>query len=219
MAGTLNENIPLFNTDNKAKIIGGNGGDAGRLFILTDSQYPGLDTQVASISYTREWPGPNNSLTFSKSSIKSGNNEGSSTDLYSLSKDIGNTVPELAPYQGFLLWQDRRNSYVHYKDAYKYVDDGGDGDLNTPVYNYDLIPSYPSLGSTSPQLEIWATPFAHFDGTIYQPRGAWTRLQASGNYNGPLRIVSGALKTQGSGLLRLTGPAVQTIVYVTALVE
>ncbi len=224
MAGTLNENIPLLNTDNKAKIIGGNGSDAGRLFILTDSQYPGLETQLANIPNAREWAGPNkNTLVFSKSSIKSGNNAGSSTELYSLSKDIGNTVPELAPYQGFLLWQDRRNSYVHYKDDNKYVDDGVDGDkytLNDPVYNYDSKGNgYPSLGSTSPQLELWATPFAHFDGTIYQPRGAWTKLQASGNYNGPLRIVSGALRTQGSGHRRLTGPAIQTIVYGTALVE
>ncbi|MEN6534867.1 MAG: pilus assembly protein TadG-related protein [Bryobacteraceae bacterium] len=217
-AGTKDPRAELLNVDNASTLLGGNGSDLGRLFILTDSQYPGLSEQIATFGYTRQWGGTDGqTLTFAKSSIQAGNTADSYISLYSLSQGIGTAIPSLEGYEGFMIWQDRRNSYVHYRDNYTYVDETC-GDLNHPCYNYNLS-GYPALGSTSPQLELWATPYSHFDGVIYQPRGAWTRLQAAGNYNGPLRIVSGALLTGGSGILELTGPTVQTVTYVTALVE
>ena len=217
-AGTKNPKDSVLSVNTAATLLGGNGKDAGRLFILTDSQYSGLANQIANFGYSLDWGGTDgNTLTFASASIRTGNNEASYISLYGLSKDIGSTVLNLKGYEGMMIWQDRRNSYVHYRDNYTYVDETC-GDLNHPCYNYKLS-GYPALGSTSPQLELWANAYSHLDGTIYQPRGAWTKLQAEQDYNGPLRIVSGGLYTLGGGDLILTGPSVQTVTYVTALVE
>ncbi|HSB15480.1 MAG TPA: hypothetical protein VLE22_13570, partial [Bryobacteraceae bacterium] len=102
-------------------------------------------------------------------------------------------------------------SYVGYTSA-GYVDESCGG-LDSPCAGGATPPS------DSPQLQIWATPFAKFKGLIYQPRGAWTVVQAAGDYDGPLRIVSGALELQGTGRLTLNGESPPIINYVTALVE
>jgi len=225
---------PLLNNDNKSTLVSSSsGGDAGRLFILTDSPaansgYPGLvdhvqtiDSYLTGIGGVRRWAGPGNTLYFAKSSIKAGNNLSSRVELWGLN-DTSPTLPaELEPFAlspvygrgaGLMIWQDQRNSYV------KYTSDGqvdtSCGDLSDPCYN-----SSPAPPGDSPQLEIWATPYAKYEGVVYQPRGAWTVLQAAGDYQGAMRIVTGALKTQGSGVLNMAGEAPPIINYMTALVE
>ena len=204
---------PLFNNDNAAQLLSTSADDAGRIFILSDTSYPGLERQLGAITDRKVWGGAgHDELFFSRSSIKSGNNASSRVDLYGLDKDalpLGETVLR-EKFNSVLLWQDQRNSYVGYDDGGVNLECGG---LNTPC------PGGATPPSDSPQLEIWATPYAHFEGTIYQPRGAWTVLQAAGDYVGPLRIITGAMELQGSGRLTLTGEAPPIIRYTTALIE
>ena len=68
-------------------------------------------------------------------------------------------------------------------------------------------------------LSIWASPFTDYKGVIYQPRGAWTKMQGSGAYQGPLQIVSGAMMLAGTPDLTLTGNPDPISTYKTALVE
>jgi hypothetical protein len=211
LAGTKGPSTPLLEIDNKSLIQGGNGADAGRIFILTDSKYPGLESRVATVS-PRYWPGPDNSLTFAMSSIKTGNNSGSRIDLYGLTDRTGNLPSGLEPFVPVLFWQDQLNSYV------KYTADSQVSqcpDLAHPCMNA----SYPGLASSSPQFEMWATPFTSLRGAIYQPRGAWMLLQASGVMQGPLQVVTGAAKFQGSGTLSMSGVNDPIFVYGAALIE
>jgi hypothetical protein len=225
LAGTKNETIPLFDNSNKAWLQGGNyeapNADLGRVFILTDSSYGGqLTNQVASIltavSGNIAWPG--GKLGFSYSAIKSGNNADSRVELVGLSKAHEDALDTygLKPFTPVVIWQDQANSYVTYENGVVKTTGGAScgGTLDNPCYN-----SYPAPPSIAPQLEIWATPNAHLSGTIYQPRGSWTVIQASGLYEGPLQIISGALNMQGSGELTLIGPTNPVVRYVTALVE
>ena len=220
---------PLFNNDNRATLLSP-GGDAGRIFILTDSQYPGLSSHVSSIdgwlagnNGLRQWPAEGTNLFFAKSSIKAGNNAASRVELIGLNERSSSLPEELRPFSlspvngrgaGVIIWQDQGNSYVMYTIDGQVDASCSEGNLSQPCYN-----SYPAPPDDSPQLEIWATPFAKYEGVVYQPRGAWTILQASGDYQGAMRIVSGALKTQGSGVLQLAGESPPIINYVTALVE
>ena len=209
-AGVANSSTPVFDMDNKAFLRGGTsqGSDAGRMFILTDSSYEGrLDTTVANIP-NKTW----STLEFGKAAIKSGNNAGSGVELFGL--DTANPLVEAAGLSDYpvVIWQDRLNSRV----KYEYDGDldlscnGGSGSINNPCTNAD---------SPTRQLELWATPKTKYGGVIYQPRGAWTLLQASGNYTGALQIITGALKTQGSGNLTLTSPSTPVTRFVAALVE
>jgi hypothetical protein len=210
----------VLDTDNKALLLGGTGenADAGRILIFTDSRYEGrLDATKAGIPNFAQSLWPSQELSFGNASIKSGNNADSHVELYGLNKlhqdviDAG--LQEWAPV---VVWQDQLNSNVKYA-----TDEFGHstGQIDTSCLANSL--DSPCMNPYSPyrQLEIWATPFAKYGGVIYQPRGSWTWLQASGDYEGPLQIISGALKTTGSGNLTLTGPMIPTTIWVAALVE
>ncbi len=211
LAGTRGPSTLLLDFQNGALIQGGNGMDAGRIFILTDSNYPGLESRVNSVG-PRLWPGPGNSLTFAMSSIKTGNNDNSRITLYGLSRLNGGLPTPLEPWGSVLFWQDQRNSYVTY-NADSTVTQCPD--LSHPCMNT----SYPGLTSTAPEFDLWATPYTSLHGALYQPRGAWTLLQASGVVTGPLMLVTGAAKFQGNGSLSMVGVTEPIYTYATALVE
>jgi len=228
---------PLFNNDNNAMLLSSspNGSDTGRIFILTDTRYPGLDIQVSDIrNYAQlAWPGPiangAPTLYYSKSSVKAGNNANSSVQLHGLNELQAANMPgqtnvagkqlkdfALAPVTGqgagVLFWQDQGNSYVDYNNF-------GDVEYGTCTLDNPCMNSYPHDPDESPQFEIWASPFADLNGIIYQPRGAWSLVQANGDYTGAIRIVSGNMKFQGSGTLTMTGVGSPITTYVTALIE
>jgi len=211
----------VFNTDNKTLLIGGTGEnqDPGRVLIFTDGSYEGrLNATKAGIPNGSSLP----LLQFGNASVKSGNNAGSHVELYGLDK-LDSTViaAGLDEWAPVVMWQDQLNSNV------KYVTDAsghstGQIDITSCGPGHTL--DNPCMNSPSPppgyrELQVWATPYAKYGGVIYQPRGSWTWLQASGDYVGPLQLISGALKTTGSGNLTLTGPMIPTTVWVAALVE
>ena len=211
LAGTRSPDVLNLQMSNKTLIQGGDGNDAGRIFILTDSKYPGLEN-VTSLLDRMSWPGPDHSLTFAASSVKGGNNEDTSTTLWGLNRRSPNLPDALQPFTPVVIWQDQRNSYV------KYSADGTVSqcpDLAHPCLNTD----YPGITSTSPQFDLMATPFTALNGAIYQPRGAWSVVQASGTMQGAMQIVSGAIRFRGTGDITMLGVTDPTVVYVVALVE
>ena len=207
----------LLNMDNRAWVTGGSEltPDAGRVLILTNSSYDHmLDNTVTNFPVARNWPG--NSLVYAQSSIKSGNNEASRIQLFGLNRgsdELKITAPNAIGYKldefvPVVIWQDQKNSNVVYTDN-GYIDTGC-GDLDNPCYNAE---------SPARQLEIWSSELAKYGGLIYQPRGAWTVIQATDDYLGELRIVSGAMELQGSSRLTLSGAPQPILRYVAALVE
>ncbi len=211
LAGTRGPDTLLLDIDNKSLIEGGSGNDAGRIFILTDSQYPGLESRVNTVG-TRYWPGPDNSLTFAMTSIKTGNSADSRISLYGLSTRNGTLPSDLEPFTPVLFWQDQRNSYVQYNSDATVTQCP---DLAHPCLNN----SYPGLTSNSPEFDLWATPYTSLNGAVYQPRGAWMLVQASGVMQGPLQVVTGAAKFQGTGTLTMSGVTDPVWIYGAALVE
>jgi hypothetical protein len=210
-AGVASEGTPVFDAGNKALITGGNGEDAGRLLILTDSTYPGLQQHIAAIPMSRTW----DSLTFGPASFKAGSNADSGVTLYGLDKSRG--LPADRNAQGYgieafaptVIWQDQRNSNVGYT---------ADGNIDTSCPGATLDRPCANPGGDR-GLELWANERSRFFGLIYQPRGAWMVLQAGPGYRGPLQIVSGALQTRGSGRLEMETPVVPLTRRAAALVE
>ena len=211
----------VLDIDNRAWVTGGAGenSDLGRILILTDSSYDGmlapvvggLRQQVDVVAWS--------SLQFGKASLKSGNNDASRIQLYGLNPGLDESVaPGANPFTGTTLkdfapaviWQDQKNSTVRYDNSGNV--DTSCGDLDNPCTNSLTNPS-------SPQLEIWASQYAKYGGYIYQPRGAWTVVQATDDYLGALQIVSGAVELQGSSNLTLTSPSVPITRWACALVE
>jgi hypothetical protein len=190
-------------------VSGGSGGDAGRIFILTDSSYGGDSIMSAVVSGVpnKNW----SSLGFGDATLKSGNGAFS---LYGLDPSLG--LPnDLQGFASLVIWQDQRNSTVLY-DAEGYVmnspDCGGDG--------ADRACSNPN--QNDPQLTIWGgkqSATTTIAGIVYQPRGAWTQIHSGTSFHGALALITGAIDMQGSPTLDLTGPGLPITTLTSVLVH
>jgi hypothetical protein len=181
--------------------------DAGEIFIFTDTHYSGLNVpnSVASIQ---------SQLGYGTSGIKTGNCNNCDINLHGLNK---NNLPANSPLDDFapvIMWQDQGNSHIKYDSSGNVDYTSCGGTLDSPCTN----PNVPA-GATSPEMDILATPTVHLYGAVYQPRGAWTVMQASGTDSGPLQIVTGAFSLQGSGNLNLQGISQPLTTLSCALVE
>jgi hypothetical protein len=156
-------------------------------------------------------------LPHAASFIQAGNNASSRITLKGLAKGDSNEnfVPaELRPFAPFVMWQDQHNSNVHYTQGSQ-VDIGCPSPNNTLDRPCTQTPD----DDESPKLEIHSTPFLDLTGAIYQPRGAFSYVVASGTETGPLQIISGAMKLQGTPQLTLTGLPQPVTILSIALVE
>lgn len=207
MAGSSSTSTPVLNFDNNAWIVGGvdQDSDAGRIFILSDAQYPGLSAQQGL-------PTAVTSLGFGPASVKSGNTFGSHVQLFGLNPTDGNVeAAGLKDFAPVVIWQDQRNSPVLYENGNVKYDPA---QIDTP-YTSPIV----SSTSGSPQLELWASQYAKYGGIIYQPRGAWTVIQANNDYEGAMQIISGAMVIKGNSRLTLTSPLHPITTPVAALIE
>jgi Flp pilus assembly protein TadG len=221
LAGVKNTDTAVFETTNNAYVTGGTSetSDAGRVFILTNSSYDGqLAATAAGIPLPiKEWPSLGESnLDFGPAIFKSGNNDASRLSIYGLNKTSSFLPPELEDFGPIVIWQDQQNSYVEYTaDGNIDTTSCGSGHtIDNPCPSDDITPP-----SEQPRLELHANQRSVFGGIVYQPRGAWTQIQAAPGYAGPLRIITGAMDVQGSGTLTLTSPSVPLTTWTASLVE
>lgn len=216
----------VFETRNATKITGGGVSgagtlaDAGRLFILTDSTYPGLAQQIQSIDTylagqggSRQW----DYLHFGTSSFQSGNNEQSSVNLYGLDKSVTHSETNaqgfgLQDFGNIVIWQDQRNSNVKYNadGTYDWTSCGGQG------HNIENLCTNTTADRS---MNLSANQQTTIEGIVYQPRGANVTVWAGTGYQGPITLVSGAIYLQGTPDLTLTGPLQPLTRRVAALVE
>ena len=240
-AGAQNASTPLFQTGNGVTIAGGTSAnsDAGRVLIFTDFRQaaqrnlPVISGATAVNSYANQIEGiynaihtacgacvwnqnPWNSTGLPHGSVdfKAGNGSGNNYNMYGLNSNGTGVPTELQPYGNLLLWQDQHNSYVRYKQ--NGTIDTGCGTMDSPCRQ---TPAARSEDPTAPMLSVAASPTAHFNGIIYQPRGAWTALQGSGVDSGPLQIISGAITLNGSPAVTLTSLSDPLSTFKVALVE
>lgn len=191
-------------------IAGGAGGDAGRIFILTDSSYGGDATMadvVAGIP-NKNWT----SLGFGETTLKSGNG---AISLYGLNTSSASLPSELQNFAPVVMWQDQHNSNILY-DSSGYVrnsrDWGGDGGDK----------ACPNTAQNDPQLTLWGgnqSTTTTIAGIVYQPRGAWTEIHSGTNFNGALTLITGAIDMQGSPTLNLKGDGLPITTLTSVLVH
>lgn len=207
------EGAPMFEISNGTILQdctagGGQNTDAGEIFIFTDTRYPGLDPQVANagpVAAIRD------TLTFGVAGIKTGNNDNSQITLHGLNDQHPNVDAEgLDPFSPTVFWQDQRNSRVKYL---------ADGNLDVSCGSRTNPCTNSPENDLSREMFLRATPNVTIYGAAYQPRGAWLNLQAGGNYTGPLQIVTGAVRLQGSPPLNLSSISNPITRRVAALVE
>ena len=217
MAGTTTGTV--FQNDSRASLLSTYTGpnDPGRVFILTDgSNYPGMASVVNNIAAGGYSTSAISNLAFGISAIRGADN-GSQVTLTGLdathSDIIGAGLQNFAPV---LVWQDQANTPVSYDPTGNVMYRGCGGALGDSIDR----PCYHTMNDpNSPQLTVWTTPQTNYNGAIYQPRGAWTTLHASGTYYGGLQIVSGAVDIQGTADLTFVNPSIPITNLVSILVE
>jgi Flp pilus assembly protein TadG len=230
LAGVADKRDPVFSVPNQVTLNNTSTTDAGRIFIFTSfgdgtgndtgggamtETYPGMSTIYQEMrTYYQQpcgtppcgWsatPFANTGLAYSDVDIQAGNNASSRVTLKGLDRLHASLPADLREFSPVVMWQDQANSYLNYSST---------GQPLTGVSNT-------VSDSDSPQLRLIASPFADYAGVIYQPRGSWTNLQASGSYLGPLMIVTGAMKVQGSPDLTLTSTSTPITNFLAALIE
>jgi hypothetical protein len=192
-AGSANGTILNWNKamiqDQTALDAGGNvtpPKDAGEIFVLTDTNYPGLEIPTA----LRNAPAVLNSLAQGNVQVKSGNSSQWGINLHGLNPEDPAVPAELKNFAPTLLWQDQANSTI------KYTPDGhidtSCGDLDSPCTNANL------KNSDSTWWTIDAHPNAQLWGALYQPRGAGIAFQGHGTLTAPVQLVTGYISMQGS---------------------
>jgi len=213
MAGTLNNTTSsgcdgpcVFAANNNGNM---NGTSSGAEFIFTDTNYPGLSTQLAAFSVQ----GQLTNLVQGDVEIKN-----VTANLNGLAPPVNTT---LSPYQNFLFWQDRRNS------------------TDTCTTNNATATCSPSTAAqlaanhvtnTSPRVLMGpGNAGMNLKGVFYQPRGAWFELDAGGASTGTaltLQLITGALTCSGVGgngcgsaTVVLAAPSAPVIEFITALIQ
>jgi Flp pilus assembly protein TadG len=165
--------------------------DAGEIFILTDTNYPGLQIPPALQSA----PNVLNSLAQGNVQIKSGNSAQWDIDLHGLNTASGAVPAELTSFAPALLWQDQANSTIQYNP---------DGTINTSCGSLDSPCLNSNLKNTSSTYwTIDARPNVQLYGALYQPRGAGIFFQGHGTLTAPIQIVTGYISMQGGPTISL----------------
>jgi hypothetical protein len=179
--------------------------DAGELFILTDSRYPGLEIPslvqpVADL------------LNFGVADLQAGNNSSSVINLHGLNRNHPNLPEALKPFAPAVLWQDQRNSRVLYTAD-------GQVDISSCGAGRTLDNPCPGAGNNAVGMHLQASPNTFLYGAIYQPRGTWLTLQGSGEVSAPLQLITGSLDVQGGPEITLIGLSDPLMRKTVALVE
>lgn len=197
---------PLFDVSVSGSVTlqsSGSGPDyPGSIFIFTDPNYVGGTAAnprplevPAALNPTRS------SLKQGTSGFQTGNNPRLMIDLNGLNEDSGALPPGrgLEPFSSVIVWQDQRNSTVKYnQDGHVACGNGASACEKTPA---ELAADGVVTGS--PNLYFQASPQTHLNGTVYQPRGAWTTMVGGGGYFGPLKIITGSFDLQASSAVQL----------------
>ena len=173
MAGVTGSNYDL-NISNTV-VNGGStlGADAGRLFILTDSNYPQISTQVAVVNGYSATPLPG--LQFGQTNL---NPNGLGFNLAGLSAaqaptgdmNFSNTNfqgTRLSDFGSIVLWQDQAFSDIKYSPTGN-LDFSCGGSVNNACTQ---------TPPNTPQIQLGNSEGMKLYGIMYQPRGAYLRLR------------------------------------------
>jgi Flp pilus assembly protein TadG len=185
----------------------GQNSDAGELFIFTDTNYIGQGRRLEIPSLVQ--PVASN-LRMGTAGFQSGNNSSLEINLHGLNRNATSLPADLKDFSWCLFWQDQANSVVKYT---------ADGEIDTSCGNADGCPNTALWNHKAPELFLQGSPNAHFYGTVYQPRGAWTSIIGGGNYEVPAQVIAGAVRIQGNASFSMVRVPSPVLTRMVALVE
>ena len=206
-------------------VTGGSGTDAGRLFILTDSNYPGLTTQVSQVTGWLSTNGASTSTSTVSSILYAPSTLSPNSMMTLWGLDATRTLPSDTNAQGsslsnfgpLLMWQDQQFSDVTYTSNGNVATSsscGGGGTLDSPCTQTPSTQS-PTM---QPSLSFGASQSTALHGIVYQPRGSYLQILPS-TVVGALQIITGALDIQNYSTLLMFPMSTPPKMQVVALVE
>jgi Flp pilus assembly protein TadG len=193
-------------------------GDAGRLFIITNSSYGGDATMAAVVSHmaslyssalagVTNWSSSPTNPTFGygPAAIEAGNN--GNVTLYGLNPDSNNVPAALQPFGPLVVWQDQQDTNIVYDSHGNVVTSsicGGSG-IESPCINKNQFSC--NGGNSCDQLNVGTTQnnpktTLKLSGTVYQPRGSL--LNITGNASSPTIYIGGSIDIANGATLTLT---------------
>jgi hypothetical protein len=180
--------------------------------------YPGLLTQINSNKFMVTMAG-NNQLGFAPTTLLAPLDQ---TAVTSLDPTNSALPSSLVPFGGIVLWQDQANSGILYTTPTNtpsnlpgsgYVDifSCGSGNMANPCTKALLNPNSPGI-SMQTQYAMG------FNGTIYQPRGAWINV-GPGTLGGPMQVITGSVAGNPGSAMSLQPTTIPLRRRVVAVIE
>jgi Flp pilus assembly protein TadG len=199
----------------------------GTMFLTTAPGYPGLSSQLTPTVLQ----GAQNANQFQGNiSLAAGNS--TTITLTGVKMDSGALPSQFGDYNGFLMWQDRRNSgSVEYNQSTTFGNTYGsagacsscsDTQLPGKIINPQITAAEYAANhvtATSPGFNFQAGPNFNTNGVIYMPRGSWFTYQGGAGTQANISIITGGINMSGGGQLSLTAVSNPAIVYTVALIQ
>jgi hypothetical protein len=182
--------------------------------------YPNLATQISSNPLLKTAATTTNLLNFGSVSLLAGADSSGHAVTGIVAKNLPANFPPsnplslantLGPFDGVVVWQDQANSAIEYARD-------GSGNIAICSANIDYACAEPGHVSGTEAMTLRAISGTGLQGVVYQPRGAYLRT-GSGNIQGPIQIITGAVSMQGGGAINITLPPTSVKRRVVALVE
>ena len=215
----------------------------GTMFILTDTNYPGLSTPVVSGLPAQSSTIPNFGISALPGLYQGSVNLKDPTVILTgavNSTVSGSNLPSnMNVYSGIAIWQDRRNSMIEYNDYPTLAPSCGtncttDDGTFVGCANNGSLPGQCVAPQTLAELtenHVTAnSPWLNLDpgngsftvtGAYYQPRGAWiTITHGTGFGGGAFQVITGSFQlTSGNDTLLLQGPTNPILRYKAVLIR
>jgi Flp pilus assembly protein TadG len=179
--------------------------------------YPNLLTQINGNKLTAVLAS-NGNFAFAPATLLAPLNQ---TAVTSLDPTNSALPSSLVPFGGIVLWQDQANSGILYTTPASpppspgpgYVDIFSCGSMNM------ANPCTKHLQSLSSPGISFQTQYAMgFNGTIYQPRGAWINV-GPGTLGGPMQVITGSVAGNPGSAMSLQPPTIPLRRRIVALIE
>jgi hypothetical protein len=180
--------------------------------------YPNLITQI-NTSADLIGMGDGGQLAFGPVSFQTG----PAGNVTSLDPTSAALPQSLIPFGGIVMWQDQANSAIPYTTPATLPPSPGPGYVDIFSCSHATMANPctktpPLQKANSPGINVQTQYALGFNGTIYQPRGAWINV-GPGTLGGPIQVITGSVAGNPGSAMFLTPPTVPLRRRVVALIE
>jgi hypothetical protein len=179
--------------------------------------YPNLITQINTSADLIDMA-DGGQLAFGPTSFQTG----PTGNVASLDPSSSALPQNLVPFGGIVMWQDQANSGIVYTtpaNTPSYLPGSGYVDVFNCSSHSMANPCTKTLNpNTSPGINVQTQYALGFNGTIYQPRGAWINV-GPGTLGGPIQVITGSVAGNPGSAMSLQPPTIPLRRRIVALIE